>query len=128
MSLRTSPQTGVAISLIFRFVSVTGGFPRQRARWLGMTWDILLSNHVEALRTQCLLDLFHMVVISGFQIHPEEAILDVLGIAAFVVNVGDVAAAVGDDTGNISQTAGHIGQLDHQSGDGLRDIGKAIFG
>ena len=47
-SLRTSPQTGVAISQLFRpeidrFNLKTGGFPRQCAHWLGMT--VLLFVH-----------------------------------------------------------------------------------
>ena len=37
VSLRTSPQTGVAISCVDR-----GGFPRQCVHWLGMT-DILTN-------------------------------------------------------------------------------------
>ena len=40
MSLRTSPQTGVAISKIFRLVRLSGRFPRQCEHWLGMTGKV----------------------------------------------------------------------------------------
>ena len=43
---------------------------------------------------------FDMFVISGFQIDPQDAFVDVFAAAPVVVNAGDVAAAVGDDVGH----------------------------
>ena len=57
-----------------------------------------------------------MVKISGFHLDSQETAVDAFGVAFFIVDTGDVAAAVGDDPGDLLQLTRLVDQLDQQTG------------
>ena len=75
-----------------------------------------ILNDLEALGFERFGDLHDMVIIPGLHLDSQEAAVDALGLAFFIMHTGHIAAAVGDDAGDILELAGLVDELDEQAG------------
>ena len=57
-----------------------------------------------------------MVIVTGLHLDAEEAAVDAFGLAFFIMDTGHVAAAVGNDAGDVLELPGFIDELNEQAG------------
>ena len=73
------------------------------------------SYKLKSFTPQGLCDQIDVLEISRFHFNTKETTVDALSVALFVVNTSDVAAAIGDDAGDLLELSGLVDQLDEEA-------------